>query len=144
MKSIKRNSGFPILFSALIPPNESHHIPELFTKGLFSWHPDKGVSEYTRQSIWRLKRKTGHVNGLAAMIPYIFYRNYLKQKSSWDDLVELCEQMIRCYRYEDVIKLHLVEAYIRAGHSKKGKRLLREIEYLNHLYPHKLLKFERM
>ncbi|WP_159455684.1 response regulator [Pseudobacteriovorax antillogorgiicola] len=121
--------GHPMVFSALVQVNETHFLPDAFARGLFSWHPDKGVAEYSRQSLWRLKRKVGQVNGLAAMIPYMFYRSYLKQKSMWDELVDLCEQMIRCYRYEDVIKLHLVEAYIRAGHGKKGKSLLREIEY---------------
>lgn len=118
-----------VIVSCLLNSNELKHVPQAFSLGLFSWHPDKGVTEYTRQALWKLKRKVSQVNGLESMIPYLYYRAYLKQRGLWDEHVKLSEQMIRTYRYEDIIKLHLVEAYILAGYEKKGRALLAELEY---------------
>ncbi|NRA67874.1 MAG: response regulator [Pseudobacteriovorax sp.] len=118
-----------IVFSALLGPNEQRHIPSAFAAGLFTWHPDKGVSEYTRQSLWRLKRKIGQVHGVGPLIPYLFLRAYLKNKAQWADMVTLCRRMVRHFPYEDLIKVHLIEALHCCGHSHEAGELLKDMEY---------------
>jgi tetratricopeptide (TPR) repeat protein len=117
--------------SAVLTHRELIHLPEAFEKGLFSWHPDKGVAEYTRQSIWRLQRKMEEAPHLPVLIPYFYFRNYLKQKSMWTDLAHLCESMTTRYPYEDLLKLHHVEALIRLGDRTQGERLLAEVEFFD-------------
>lgn len=119
----------PFIVSALLTTKELHHLPDAFAEGLFSWHPDKGIPEYTRQSIWKLRRHASTVAGLEIMVPYLFYRNYLKQKSMWQELISICEKMTHYYQYEDVIRLHLVEAYYCAGQDQNAKDLLNKIEH---------------
>ncbi len=119
------------LVSCVFATKELTQLADAFTKGLFSWHPDKGILEYTRQSIWRLQRKIDEFDHTAAFIPYTYYRSYLKQKLAWSDIVRLAEVMAVSYPHEEVLKLHLVEGYIKTGDREKGVRLLNEVEFFD-------------
>ncbi len=118
----------PLVFSVLINYNDLRQLPALFACGLFTWHPDKGVPEYTRQSLWRLKRKISQVHGIGPLISYLFFRTYLKEKNLWQEMTVLCENMIKYFPYEDLIKAHLLEAYICSGQKAKSEALLHNLE----------------
>ena len=72
----------PVVFSVVVGPNDLRHLPRLFAKGLFTWHPDKGVPEYTRQSLWRLKERLPKCTALVPSFPIYFYEATLKKRIS--------------------------------------------------------------
>lgn len=113
-----------VIFSMMVLNHEKNYLSSAFAAGLFTWHPDKGVAEYTRQSLWRLKRKARQVRGRAALIPYLFLRSYLKETTQWSALVLLGESILKHYPHEDLVKVQLAETLLCVGRKEEATRLL--------------------
>ncbi len=119
-----------ICFSCMVKDADYGVIPELFDRGLMSWHENTDAPDEIAQAIYKLQKLIDQVRN-PILFAFHFYRHYLKTKSDWELIIDTAENLLKKFPHELSLRLHQIEAYAKLGKQDVAKSMLEQFDFFD-------------
>ncbi len=119
-----------VCFSVMLKEQDYHALPELFDKGLMSWHENSDAPDEIAQSIYKLQKQIDQYRN-PVLFAFYFYRNFLKTKGAWEQIIESAELLLQKFPDEMSLRLNQIEAYAKLGKQDIAKSMLDQFDFFD-------------